>query len=223
MIVEEEQYGENRAAYGKKILQELSEYLSEYFGKGFSVSNLKNIRQFYKVYSVDQIGETVFSEFAEKKRMDNAEEKRVELHLHTQMSQMDAVSSATDLIKTAIKWGHKAIAITDHGVAQSYPEAKKAAKDSDIKVIYGVEAYLCPDNVTSVYEAKSTEPLDDLTYCVLDIETTGLSRQTEKITEFGIMKMKNGEVIDTFECFVRCIIAILFQFVQSDLAKKLFL
>ena len=142
------------------------------------------------------------SEFAEKKRMDNAEEKRVELHLHTQMSQMDAVSSATDLIKTAIKWGHKAIAITDHGVAQSYPEAKKAAKDSDIKVIYGVEAYLCPDNVTSVYEAKSTMPLDDLTYCVLDIETTGLSRQTEKITEFGIMKVKNGEVIDTFECFV---------------------
>ena len=140
--------------------------------------------------------------FEEKKRMDNSEEKRVELHLHTQMSQMDAVSSATDLIKTAIKWGHKAIAITDHGVAQSYPEAKKAAKDSDIKVIYGVEAYLAPDNVTSVYEAKSTEPLDDLTYCVLDIETTGLSRQTEKITEFGIMKVKNGEVIDTFECFV---------------------
>ncbi|MBQ8298901.1 MAG: PolC-type DNA polymerase III [Clostridia bacterium] len=140
--------------------------------------------------------------FEEKKRMDNSEEKRVELHLHTQMSQMDAVSSATDLIKTAIKWGHKAIAITDHGVAQSYPEAKKAAKDSDIKVIYGVEAYLAPDSVTSVYEAKSTEPLDDLTYCVLDIETTGLSRQTEKITEFGIMKVKNGEVIDTFECFV---------------------
>ena len=63
MIVEEEQYGENRAAYGKKILQELSEYLSEYFGKGFSVSNLKNIRQFYKVYSADRIGETVFSQF----------------------------------------------------------------------------------------------------------------------------------------------------------------
>ena len=141
------------------------------------------------------------AEFEEKKRMDNAEEKRVELHMHTQMSQMDAVSSATDLIKTAIKWGHKAVAITDHGVAQSYPEAKKAAKDSDIKVIYGVEAYLVPDNLTSVYNAKDVN-IDDLTYCVLDIETTGLSRQTEKITEFGIMKMKNGEIIDTFECFV---------------------
>ena len=139
--------------------------------------------------------------FEEKKRMDNAEEKRVELHMHTQMSAMDAVSSATDLIKTAIKRGHKAIAITDHGVAQSYPEAKKATKDSDIKVIYGVEAYLAPDNLTSIYNVKDGN-IDDLTYCVLDIETTGLSRQTEKITEFGIMKVKNGEVIDTFECFV---------------------
>ncbi len=141
------------------------------------------------------------STFEESKRMDNAEEKRVELHLHTQMSQMDAVTSATDLIKCAIKWGHKAIAITDHGVAQSFPEAKKAAKDSDIKVIYGVEAYLAPDNVTSVYDAKE-QKIEETTYCVLDIETTGISRFTEKITEFGIMKVKNGEVIDTFECFV---------------------
>ncbi len=141
------------------------------------------------------------STFEESKRMDNAEEKRVELHLHTQMSQMDAVTSATDLIKCAIRWGHKAIAITDHGVAQSFPEAKKAAKDSDIKVIYGVEAYLAPDNVTSVYDAKE-QKIEETTYCVLDIETTGISRFTEKITEFGIMKVKNGEVIDTFECFV---------------------
>ena len=142
------------------------------------------------------------SEFEEKKRMDNAEEKRIELHMHTQMSQMDGVSSATDLIKTAIKWGHKAIAITDHGVVQAFPEAKKAAKDSDIKIIYGVEAYFVPDNVTSVYSIKGDDNINDITYCVLDIETTGLSRETEKITEFGIMKIKNGEVIDTFECFV---------------------
>ena len=141
------------------------------------------------------------STFEEVKRMDNSEEKRVELHLHTQMSQMDAVTSATDLIKCAIRWGHKAIAITDHGVAQSFPEAKKAAKDSDIKIIYGVEAYLAPDNVTSVYDAKE-QKIDETTYCVLDIETTGISRFTEKITEFGIMKVKNGEVIDTFESFV---------------------
>ena len=142
------------------------------------------------------------SVFEEVKRMDNAEEKRVELHMHTQMSQMDAVSSATDIIKTAIKWGHKAVAVTDHGVAQCFPEAKKAAKGSDIKVIYGVEAYLAPDRLTSTYDVNTEEKLENLTYCVLDIETTGLSPQTEKITEFGIMKIKNGEVIDTFECFV---------------------
>ncbi len=141
------------------------------------------------------------SAFEEKKRIDKAEEKRVELHLHTQMSAMDGITSATDLIKCAIKWGHKAIAITDHGVVQSYPEAKKASKDSDIKVLYGVEVYLAPDNLTSIYNPKD-EMIEDVVYSVLDIETTGLSRQTEKITEFGIIKIKNGEVIDTFECFV---------------------
>lgn len=146
----------------------------------------------------DLIEETTFEE---KIRMDNSEEKRVELHLHTQMSQMDAVTSATDLIKRAIKWGHKAIAITDHGVVQAFPEAKKAAKDSDIKILYGMEAYLAPDKVTSIVNASDVL-LDDVTYSVLDIETTGLSKFTEKITEFGIIKIKNGEKIDEFECFV---------------------
>ena len=142
------------------------------------------------------------SEFKQVTRMDDAEEKRVELHMHTQMSQMDAVSSATDLIKRAIKWGHKAVAITDHGVVQAFPEAKKATKDSDIKILYGVEAYLVPDGLTSIFDFKENQFLKDETYCVLDIETTGISKLTEKITEFGIMKVKNGEVIDTFECFV---------------------
>ncbi len=142
------------------------------------------------------------SEFKKAIRMDDAEEKRVELHLHTQMSQMDAVTSATDLVKRAIKWGHKAVAITDHGVVQAFPEAKKAAKDSDIKVLYGVEAYLVPDGLTSIFDFRADQLLQDTTYCVLDIETTGISKLTEKITEFGIMKIKNGEVLDTFECFV---------------------
>ena len=142
------------------------------------------------------------SEFKKATRMDDAEEKRVELHMHTQMSQMDAVSSATDLIKRAIKWGHKAVAITDHGVVQAFPEAKKATKDSDIKILYGVEAYLVPDGLTSIFDFKENQILKDETYCVLDIETTGISKLTEKITEFGIMKVKNGEIIDTFECFV---------------------
>ena len=142
------------------------------------------------------------AEFHKKVRMDDAEEKRVELHMHTQMSQMDGVTSATDLIKRAISWGHKAIAITDHGVVQAFPEANKAAKGSDIKVIYGVEAYLVPDGVTSIYDYRDDQTLKNETYCILDIETTGISKLTERITEFGIMKVKDGEVIDTFECFV---------------------
>lgn len=135
-------------------------------------------------------------------RMDLAEEKRVELHMHTQMSQMDAMTSATDLIKRAMKWGMKSIAITDHGVVQAFPEAHKllGRDNKDMKIIYGVEAYLVPDRVPTISFSKGQEI--DTTYCVFDLETTGLSYRTEKITEIGVMKIKNGEVIDTFSCFV---------------------
>lgn len=135
-------------------------------------------------------------------RMDNAEEKRVELHMHTKMSQMDGMTSATDLIKRAMKWGMKSIAITDHGVVQAFPEAHKLLgfDNHDIKIIYGVEAYLAPDTVSPVSFSKGQSI--DTTYCVLDLETTGFSFRTEKITEVGIMKVKNGEVIDEFSCFV---------------------
>ena len=134
-------------------------------------------------------------------RQDNAEVKRVELHMHTQMSQMDAMTSAKDLIKRAMKWGMKSIAITDHGVVQSFPEAHKLLgyDNPDMKVIYGVEAYLAPDKNAIVTNAKGQDI--DTTYCVLDLETTGFSAKTEKITEVGIMKVKNGEVIDEFSCF----------------------
>ena len=135
-------------------------------------------------------------------RQDNAEVKRVELHMHTKMSQMDAVTSATDLIKRAMKWGMKSIAITDHGVVQSFPEAYHLVGDDnpDIKVIYGVEAYLAPDNTKSIYNGKGQDI--DTTYCVLDLETTGFSATNDRITEIGIMKVKNKEVIDEFSCFV---------------------
>lgn len=134
------------------------------------------------------------------KRKDNAENKRVELHMHTQMSQMDAVNSATDIIKRANNWGMKAIAITDHGVVQAFPEAKKASKDTDLKVIYGVEAYLVPDKNTSIYNVKDKSI--DTEYCVLDIETTGLSFRTDKITEIAAVKIRNGEILEEFSCFV---------------------
>ena len=135
-------------------------------------------------------------------RQDNSEVKRVELHMHTKMSQMDAVTSATDLIKRAMKWGMKSIAITDHGVAQAFPEAYHLVGDDnpDIKIIYGVEAYLAPDNTKSIYDGKGQDI--DTTYCVLDLETTGFSASNDKITEIGIMKVKNKEVIDEFSCFV---------------------
>ncbi len=137
-----------------------------------------------------------------QERKDEAKVKRVELHMHTQMSQMDGMTSAKDLIKRAMKWGMKSIAITDHGVVQAFPEAHKLLgfDNPDMKVIYGVEAYLVPDRVPSVSFPKGQDI--DTTYCVLDLETTGFSFRTEKITEVGIMKVKNGEVIDEFSCFV---------------------
>ena len=135
-------------------------------------------------------------------RQDNSEVKRVELHMHTQMSQMDAMTSAKDLIKRAMKWGMKSIAITDHGVVQAFPEAHKMLgyDNPDMKILYGVEAYLAPDKNAIVTNSKGQEI--DTTYCVLDLETTGFSAITEKITEVGIMKIKNNEIIDQFSCFV---------------------
>ncbi len=135
-------------------------------------------------------------------RQDNSEVKRVELHMHTKMSQMDAMTSAKDLIKRAMQWGMKSIAITDHGVVQAFPEAHKMLgyDNPDMKILYGVEAYLAPDKNEIVTNGKGQNI--DTTYCVLDLETTGFSATTEKITEVGIMKVKNGEVLDQFSCFV---------------------
>ena len=137
-----------------------------------------------------------------EERKDEAKVKRVELHMHTQMSQMDGITSATDLLKKAAKWGMKSIAITDHGVVQAFPEAHHfCEKNPDLKVIYGVEAYLAPDR-TPVVSFPKEQDLENATFCVLDLETTGFAFRTEKITEIGIMKVKNGEVLDEFSCFV---------------------
>lgn len=135
---------------------------------------------------------------------DKADKKRVELHMHTNMSQMDAVTSAGDLVNRAFKWGHKAVAITDHGVAQAFPDAMKAAdkinKDEEkIKVIYGLEAYFMDDLVESVKGEADTS--FEGTFICFDIETTGLSASRDKITEIGAVKVVNGSIVDTFSTF----------------------
>ena len=127
-------------------------------------------------------------------------EKRVELHLHSPMSQMDAVSSVSALVGQAKKWGHKAIAITDHAVAQSFPEAFSAGKQNDIKILYGVEANLVDDGVPIAYNSAHRKLADD-TYVVFDVETTGLSAVYDTIIELAAVKIKNGEIIDKFESF----------------------
>lgn len=170
--------------------------------KGVRISGNASYSNFSN--QVEIIANTIIETNGLKKiqRLDNSKEKRVELHMHTKMSQMDAVSSATDLINRAIDWGMGSIAITDHGVVQAFPEAHNllGRDNPNMKVIYGVEAYLTPDKKSSVTNDKGQSI--NTTYCVLDLETTGLTPITEKITEIGIMKVKNGEVIDEFSCFV---------------------
>ncbi|WNS77211.1 PolC-type DNA polymerase III [Bacillus sp. DTU_2020_1000418_1_SI_GHA_SEK_038] len=127
-------------------------------------------------------------------------EKRVELHLHTPMSQMDAVTSVSALISQAKKWGHKAIAVTDHAVVQSFPEAFSAGKKNDIKILYGVEVNLVDDGVPIAYNSAKRKLTED-TYVVFDVETTGLSAVYDTIIELAAVKIHNGEIIDRFESF----------------------
>lgn len=142
------------------------------------------------------------NEVKPKERLDTAEEgkKRVELHLHSPMSQMDAVTSISTLVGQAKKWGHEAIAITDHAVVQAFPEAYSASKKHGIKMIYGLEANIVDDGVPIVYN-QSHLLLEDATYVVFDVETTGLSAVYDTIIELAAVKVKNGEMIDRFESF----------------------
>ena len=133
-------------------------------------------------------------------RMDGAAEKRVELHCHTTMSAMDGTTPVGKIIERAAKWGHPAIAITDHGVVQAFPDAQIAAKKNKIKVLYGVEGYLVDDGIPLALNEKG-QSLDD-TYVVFDLETTGFSPKNDKIIEIGAVKVQNGKIIDSFSEFV---------------------
>ncbi|MCX8130093.1 MAG: PolC-type DNA polymerase III [Clostridia bacterium] len=133
-------------------------------------------------------------------KIDEAETKRVELHLHTQMSTMDGVTPVKELVKRAAQWGHKAIAITDHGVVQAYPDAFDTGKKNKIKIIYGMECYLLDDCVPVAYHPNG-QSLDG-EFVVLDLETTGLNADKDRITEIGAVKIKNGVIVDRFSSFV---------------------
>ena len=134
-------------------------------------------------------------------RMDTSPEKRVELHCHTKMSDMDGVSDVKDIVKRAMKWGHKAIAITDHGDVQAFPDANHAVSpDDDFKIIYGVEAYLV-DDLKDIITNSKNQDLDE-TYVVFDLETTGFSPEKDKIIEIGAVKVEQGKITDKFSTFV---------------------
>ena len=153
-------------------------------------------------------------------RNDLALHKRVELHCHTKMSDMDGVSYVSDIIKQAIRWGHKAIAITDHGVVQAFTDAfhtmsdlkgsyAKKGEKLDFKIIYGVEAYLVDDTKQIVTNPRGQSFND--TYVVFDLETTGFSAEVDRIIEIGAVKVCNGEIVDRFSTFVNPEIPIPFR------------
>ena len=180
-------------------------------GKFFKLKGMALLDKYDREVSLSSIvGIKTIPSFTVK-RMDTSEEKRVELHAHTMMSDMDAVVDAKDLVKRAFEWGHKAVAITDHGVVQSFPEANHALSKWDypesewerlkeFKVIYGVEAYLVDDLKEIVVHPRG-QTLSD-TYVVFDIETTGFGPVKDKIIEIGAVKVKDGIVIDKFSSFV---------------------
>ncbi|WP_423245843.1 PolC-type DNA polymerase III [Macrococcus psychrotolerans] len=133
-------------------------------------------------------------------KQDKAQDKRVEFHLHSAMSQMDGITHIGKYVAQAAKWGHKAIAVTDHNGCQAFPDAHAAASAAGIKMIYGIEGMLVDEGVNISYKPQDI-PLKDATYVVFDVETTGLSSQYDKIIELAAVKVKDGEIIDKFERF----------------------
>ncbi|WP_423362874.1 PolC-type DNA polymerase III [Mycoplasma sp. P36-A1] len=188
--------------------------MKRFEGRGLNVEDLKEIK---KGMWVRAIGQVKFDDFTqdyvlfleaiqpikskEISREDNSLEKRVELHLHTNMSTMDGISHITDYIKLAKAFNHTAIAITDHNNIQAFPEAQMAISQTDIKPIYGMEASIV-DETTLIVENASDDNIQSATYVFFDLETTGLRNQKDKIIEIGAVKYENGIQIDSFDTFV---------------------
>ncbi|ACL69537.1 PolC-type DNA polymerase III [Halothermothrix orenii] len=135
-------------------------------------------------------------------RVDTADDKRIELHLHTKMSALDSVVDVEKVIERAAEWGHSAIAITDHGVVQAYPDAYQAGKKHNIKILYGLEAYMVDDGEPIILNPPDVS-LESATFVVFDLETTGLNKFKNEIIEIGAVKVKSGKVIDEFSSFVK--------------------
>ena len=170
-------------------------------GKWVRVRGKVEFDRFMQPPELVMIASDIVEVSAPPERMDDAEEPRVEFHLHTAMSAMDGITSIIDYVKTAAKWGHPAIAVTDHATVQAFPEAYKAAQKYNIKVIYGVEANIVNDAVPIVYRPDDRN-VHEAEYVVFDIETTGLSVLNHKIIEIAAVRMKEGKEIDRFTTFV---------------------
>ena len=150
------------------------------------------------------------NELEKKVREDLEDEKRVELHAHTNMSTMDAIASPREIVEKAKSFGHKAVAITDHGVVQGFPEASAAGKEHGVKIIYGMEAYMVNDETNIIENIKD----DVKDFLVFDIETTGFSYKNNKIIEIGGARVRDGEIIDTFSTFVNPEVKIPFKITE---------
>lgn len=202
--------GDDTSAYGVTLFAEKKQLprLKEGIKKNAYLKIRGRVR--YDTFARENVLMANDIEKAEKKlRQDNSTEKRIELHMHTQMSTVDGVSSAKDLVSTAIRWGHPAVAITDHGNVQAFPEAMNTAVKFDrdgnveshkIKVIYGVEAYIVNDSIPITF--GDTDAGYDGDFVVFDIETTGLRASADAITEIGAVKVSGGKVKEVFNTFV---------------------
>lgn len=199
-------------------LPEVKEHIKK--GNFIKVKGVAALDRYDQEISITSVWGIRKSQDNREVRNDLSLHKRVELHCHTKMSDMDGVSSVSDIIKQAIRWGHKGIAITDHGVVQAFTDAyhtmedlkgkyKKKGEELDFKIIYGVEAYLVDDTRQIVINSMGQNFND--TFVVFDLETTGFSAEVDRIIEIGAVKIKNGEIVDNFSKFVNPKIPIPFR------------
>ena len=199
-------------------LPEVKEYIKK--GNFIKVKGVAALDRYDQEISITSVWGIRKSQDNREVRNDLSLHKRVELHCHTKMSDMDGVSSVSDIIKQAIRWGHKGIAITDHGVVQAFTDAyhtmedlkgkyKKKGEELDFKIIYGVEAYLVDDTRQIVINSMGQNFND--TFVVFDLETTGFSAEVDRIIEIGAVKIKNGEIVDNISQYVNPKIPIPFR------------